>query len=53
MKQHVLGTTTEKWDDELIWEIDNGVFRINGHNQSGVIHYQQKHLAKEFGKYYA
>lgn len=53
MKQHVLGTTTEKWDDELIWEIDNGVFRINGHNQSGVIHYQQKHLAKELRKYYA
>jgi len=53
MKQHILGTTTDQWDDELIWEINNGVFRINGHNQSGIVHYQQKHLAKKFGKYYA
>lgn len=52
-KQHILGTTTEHWDEVLIWEIDNGVFRINGHNQSGIVHYEQKHLAKEFGKYYA
>ena len=53
MKQHILGTTTEQWHDEYIWEIDNGVFRINGHNQVGFVHYQQKQLAKELGKHYA
>lgn len=52
-KQHILGTISEQWNDELIWEIDNGVFRINGHNQHGFVHYQHKQLAKEFGHYYA
>ena len=53
MKPYVLGTSTEDWSDELIWEIDQGVFRINGHNQTGLVHYNVKHLAEEFGKYYA
>ena len=52
MKPHILGTTAQQWDDELIWEIDNGIFRINGHNQIGFVHYHQKQLANTFGKHY-
>jgi len=53
MKKAVLGTCIENWNKELIWEIDRGVFRINGYNQHGFVHYHQKHLAEEFGEYYA
>ena len=53
MKKAVLGTCIENWNKELIWEIDHGVFRINGYNQHGFVHYHQKHLAEEFGEYYA
>lgn len=52
MKQTVLGTATENWNNELIWEIDKGTFRINGNNQTGLVHYNLKYLAKEFGEYY-
>ena len=52
-KQEVLRTSIEDWHKELIWEIDKGVFRINGYNQHGFVHYHQKHLAVEFGTYYA
>ncbi len=52
MKKAVLGTCIENWNKELIWEIDRGVFRINGYNQHGFVHYHQKHLAEEFGEYY-
>ena len=52
MKKAVLGTCIENWNKELIWEIDHGVFRINGYNQHGFVHYHQKHLAEEFGEYY-
>jgi len=52
MKQHVLGTLTEDWTKELIWEIDNGVFRINGHNQHGFVHYNVKNIAQKLGTYY-
>ena len=52
MKPSILGTQTEDWSKELVWEIVNGVLRINGHSQSGFVHYNQKHLAKSFGECY-
>lgn len=52
MKSKIIGTSAEDWSKELIWEIVDGVLRINGHNQTGIVHYNQKHLAKEFGVYY-
>ena len=52
MKQDVLGTVTEDWSKELIWEIDEGVLRINGHNQTGLVHYNIKSLAHKFGVHY-
>ena len=53
MKSHIIGTSAEDWSKELTWEIANGVLRINGHNQTGIVHYNQKHLAKDFGEFYA
>jgi len=52
MKPAILGTTASDWNKELVWEIVNGVLRINGHNQHGFVHYHQKYLAREFGEYY-
>jgi len=53
MKPTVLGTRSQNWHNELIWEVDNKVFRINGLNQCGLVHYNVKQLAQEIGKYYA
>jgi hypothetical protein len=52
MKPAILGTSAEDWNKELIWEIVNGVMRINGHNQYGFVHYHQKYLATELGNCY-
>ena len=52
MKSSILGTQNEDWSKELVWEIVNGRLRINGHSQSGFVHYNQKHLAKSFGECY-
>lgn len=52
MKPAILGTSAEDWSMELVWEIVDGVLRINGHNQNGFVHYYQKHLAKDFGDCY-
>lgn len=52
MKPAILGTTAEDWTKELVWEVDNGVLRINGHNQHGFVHYYQKELAKSLGACY-
>ena len=52
MKPAINGTSAEDWSKELVWEIVDGVLRINGHNQTGIVHYNQKHLAKQFGKCY-
>lgn len=52
MKKEVLGTSIENWNKELIWEIDNGIFRINGLNQTGLVHYHVKQMAQEFGECY-
>ena len=52
MKPSILKTSNEDWSRELVWEIVNGGLRINGHAQRGFVHYHQKHLAKDFIKYY-
>jgi len=52
MKPSINGTSAEDWSKELVWEIVDGVLRINGHNQTGLVHYHQKHLAQSFGKCY-
>ena len=52
MKPRILGTSSEDWTRELVWEVGNGVIRINGHNQHGFVHYHQKELAQELGKHY-
>lgn len=52
MKPSILGTHTEDWSKELVWEIVDGVLRVNGHSQTGFVHYNQKHLAKQFGECY-
>lgn len=52
MKQSILGTNVKHWNNELIWEIDDGVLRINGYNQAGLVHYYVKQLAEKFGECY-
>jgi hypothetical protein len=52
MKPKILDTSAEDWTRELVWEVVNGVIRINGHNQHGFVHYHQKELAQELGQYY-
>jgi len=52
MKPDILGTSASDWNKELIWEIVDGVIRINGHNQHGFVHYHQKYLAKKLGECY-
>jgi hypothetical protein len=52
MKPAMLGTSAEDWTKELVWEISNGVIRINGHNQQGFVHYQIKELAQKLGECY-
>jgi hypothetical protein len=45
MKQHIIGTATDNWTDELIWEYDP--FRINTVSQWGLVHYHIKEWANE------
>ena len=52
MKPDILGTSADDWTCELVWEVVNGIVRINGHNQTGFVHYHQKELAHELGQYY-
>lgn len=52
MKSNILKISAEDWTNDLVWEIDKGVLRINGHSQFGFVHYHQKQLAKELGKCY-
>jgi hypothetical protein len=48
MKPAILGIQASDWTKELVWELVNGEFRLNGHSQHGLVHYHQKHLAQEF-----
>ena len=45
MKQHMIGTVTENWTDELVWELDP--VRINTVAQWGLVHYHIKEWADE------
>lgn len=42
MKQHVAGTTSEDWRQDLLWEYHDGWLRINTITQWGCFHYVQK-----------
>jgi hypothetical protein len=42
MKRRVIGTRTDDWTRELVWENDQGVIRINTVAQSGCLHYHVK-----------
>lgn len=42
MKRHVIGTQTDDWSQELVWEKTNPGLRINTVSQWGLVHYQVK-----------
>jgi hypothetical protein len=42
MKRHHIGTQTENWKKELVWEWDQGSLRIQTIAQSGAFHYYVK-----------
>lgn len=42
MKRHVIGTRTEDWTQELVWEMTNPGLRINTIAQHGLFHYHVK-----------
>jgi hypothetical protein len=46
MKKDINSCLCPDWRKELTWEIQQGVFRINGHNQNGLVHYHFKDFAK-------
>lgn len=45
MKQHMIGTATDNWTDELVWE--HNPFRINTVAQWGLVHYHIKEWVNE------
>ena len=45
MKQHMIGTVTEDWTQELVWE--HNPFRINTVAQWGLVHYHNKEWINE------
>jgi hypothetical protein len=42
MKRHMIGTKSEDWTRELIWENTNPGLRINTVAQYGLVHYHNK-----------
>ena len=44
MKRHIAGTQREKWEDEMIWEHNNYMMRVNSIAQWGAFHYNVKEL---------
>jgi len=42
MKKHIIGTRTEDWTHELVWEYYNGKLCINTVAQHGAVHYNTK-----------
>lgn len=42
MKQHIIGTLTQDWTKELVWEYTNPGLRIQTVAQSGLVHYNIK-----------
>jgi len=47
MKRHIIGTQTDDWRDELVWEYTNPGLRINTVAQWGLVHYNVKEWANE------
>ena len=52
MKPKINGLSAEEWKKQLVWEIISGEVRLNGHSQSGLLHYHVKEMAKDFGACY-
>ena len=48
MKRHIAGTQREQWQDELTWELNNYILKINTMAQYAAVHYNRKELANEF-----
>ena len=46
MKKHIIGTQTENWSKELVWEIQHDNLRINTVALWGLVHYQVKEWCK-------
>ena len=42
MKRRIIGTRTDDWTQELVWEYDQGSLRINTIAQHGLFHYNIK-----------
>jgi len=47
MKRHMIGTRTDDWTKELVWEHTNPGLRINTVAQTGLVHYHIKEWAYE------
>lgn len=45
MKPSILGIQGQDWTHEMVWELIDGEFRVNGYSQTGLVHYNQKDLA--------
>lgn len=48
MKKHIIGCRSKNWTKELVWEIVDGVVRINTKAQWGFFHYHIKDWANEY-----
>ena len=42
MKRKIIGTQTENWTQELVWELQNPGLRIQTVAQQGMVHYHIK-----------
>ena len=42
MKRHIMAAQREKWQEELLWEYQDYILRINTMAQQGAFHYHQK-----------
>jgi hypothetical protein len=42
MKRRIIGTRTDDWTQELVWEYDQGKLKINTVAQHGLFHYNIK-----------
>lgn len=52
MKPRINDIRVNEWQDQLVYEVVQGQVRLNGYTQNGLLHYQVKTMATEFGKYY-
>jgi hypothetical protein len=47
-----LKTDARPWNDEFVWELVDGEFRINTVSQQDIVHYQEKEFAKPLEEHY-